>query len=189
MDRFIGKIRGHNKASRNGLGACLLLASLMTPSLVNAQLVAKGTSPIMYSADNMVADNSQHLVTFEGRVELLQEDARLRADFVKIIYAKTPGTDKWDKVSRIEATGNIYYVIDDQVMKGDQAIYTEDNETMVMTGDVVLTQGKNVMAGNRLVYNVKEGKSVMDGSPTGNGKGRVKGVFYPDQSQVNKANP
>jgi lipopolysaccharide export system protein LptA len=45
---------------------------------------------------------------------------------------------------------------------------------VVVTGDVILTQGKNVLTGNRLVYNVRTESARMEG-----GNGRVQGVFYP----------
>lgn len=171
-----------------GLGRLIALLTsagiLVAAPFASAQLAANPGSPIMYGADNMVADNTEHTVLLEGRVELLQEDSRLRADRIKIIYGQTPGTNKWDEVSRIEATGSIYYVTGDQTMKGDTAIYTKNDDTMVLSGDVVLMQGKNVMEGRRLTYNVGAARTVMDGAPANNGRSRVKGVFYPESSSA-----
>ncbi|MNE97874.1 Lipopolysaccharide export system protein LptA [compost metagenome] len=59
-------------------------------------------------------------------------------------------------------------------MRGDRAVYTLNNAEVVVTGDVILTQGKNVLTGNRLVYNVRTESARMEG-----GNGRVQGVFYP----------
>ncbi|MFT4090133.1 MAG: LptA/OstA family protein [Asticcacaulis sp.] len=151
-----------------------------------AQLAGGGTGnsggPIMYSADNMQADNTSHTVDLSGRVQLLQENASLQADHVKIVYSQAANSDKWDQISRIEATGKIYYVIDDQVMRGNKAVYTQSNDTMVVTGDVVLKQGQNVLTGERLTYVVGAKKSTIDGAPAGQSRGRVRGVFYPDGS-------
>ena len=44
----------------------------------------------------------------------------------------------------MEAHGNVFYVTPTRVVKGDDAVYTADNTTIVMTGaEVVATQGKN----------------------------------------------
>ncbi|MDC7682897.1 lipopolysaccharide transport periplasmic protein LptA [Asticcacaulis sp. BYS171W] len=152
----------------------------------HAQFVATADKPISYVADTMDADNSRHVVTFSGRVQFLQDDSRLNADGVRVNYAQNPATGKWDEVSTVEATGNVYYVVGDQVMTGGKAVYTKSTDTLVLSGDVVLKQGQNVMQGNRLVYNVGAGKSSMDGAPTGGSKGRVRGVFYPESQPAKK---
>jgi lipopolysaccharide export system protein LptA len=50
---------------------------------------------------------------------------------------------------------------------------------MVITGDVILTQGKNVLRGNRLTIEIKSEKYTMDAQPVADTNGRVRGVFYP----------
>jgi lipopolysaccharide export system protein LptA len=86
----------------------------------------------------------------------------------------------------MEAHGNVYYVTPDRVVKGDNATYTADNTTIVMTGtEVVATQGKNVVTGTRLTINTTTGEATMIDERTGRGaKGRVRSVLYPqDQKQ------
>jgi lipopolysaccharide export system protein LptA len=155
-----------------------------------AQISNKG-GQIMWGADHTEANAKDHTQTMVGRVELLQNDARLRADKMKVFTDPPRGdasAEGWSQVQRIEADGNIYYVTPDQTMKGDHAVYTETDKTMVLTGDVILTQGQNVMTGNRLTYNTLTGQMTMDASPVGSGnKGRVKGVFYPDQQTAKTA--
>jgi len=48
----------------------------------------------------------------------------------------------------------------------------------VVSGDVILTQGRNVLSGARLTYNVDSGTASMDGGANN----RVRGVFYPQGS-------
>lgn len=162
------------------LAAALAAATLMSASQGQAQLASGGEGgPIMFSADNMQADNADHTVVLDGRVQLLQDNARFQADYVKIFYTQS-STGERDQVSRIEARGKIYYVVDDQVMRGDQAVYTRADDTMIMTGDVILKQGQNVLTGNRLTYVVGPKRSTLDGAPASSSRGRVRGVFYPE---------
>lgn len=162
------------------LTALLMAVTGLGAPFAVAQLAGTSSSggPIMYSADNMQADNTDHSVTLTGRVQLLQDTASLQADNVRITYTQS-ASGNWDQLSRIDATGRIYYVVDDQVMRGDKAVYTQSNDTMVVTGDVILKQGQNVLTGQRLTYVVGIKKSTIDGAPSGQG-GRVRGVFYPD---------
>ncbi len=138
--------------------------------------VSKQGGPVQVGADQMHSEQSTHTMFLDGRVEILQDNARLRADHAKIVYA-TEGGD----IISMEATGNIYYVTqgaqnEQTVMKGDAAVYTKSEDTMVVTGDVILQQGQSVMSGNRLVSQVSKGITTMDA------KGRVTGVFYPNKS-------
>ncbi len=140
--------------------------------------VSKQGGPVQVGADQMHSDQNSHTMFLDGRVEILQDNARLRADHAKIVYA-TEGGD----IISMEANGNIYYVTQDAqnqqtIMKGDNAVYTKSEDAMVVTGDVILQQGQSVMSGNRLVSQVSKGITTMDA------KGRVKGVFYPNKAAV-----
>ena len=64
-------------------------------------------------------------------------------------------------------------------MRGDRAVYDLSTEELVVTGEVILSQGQNVARGGRLVYNVRTGTGRMEGAPTEAGR-RVQGVFYPE---------
>jgi len=88
----------------------------------------------------------------------------------------------------MEADGQVYYVTPNEVVKGDHAIYTADDKTIIVTGDVVVAQGKNVSAGTKLVINTDTGVATMASNVTGRGKaGRVRTVVYPNQSQTGAA--
>jgi lipopolysaccharide export system protein LptA len=52
---------------------------------------------------------------------------------------------------------------------------------VVITGDVIVTQGQNVMTGGRLTYNTATQSVTMAGGAGSNG-GRIRGVFYPERS-------
>ncbi|MBD3834831.1 LPS-assembly protein LptD [compost metagenome] len=146
-------------------GAALLLA-LTVPAASGAQSRADASKqPVQYGADG--GEYTPNGFSLRGRAELTQGGNRLRADAITGVTAN-------GDLSRVEATGNVYFVTPDQSMRGDRAVYTLGNAEVVVTGDVILTQGKNVLTGNRLVYNVRTESARMEG-----GNGRVQGVFYP----------
>jgi len=156
-----------------------------------AQVTTDG-GPYMVGADTWHADGVNHIQYFDGRVEVTQGDKRLRADHVKITHTAGSSSDGgdsngWGEIVTIEATGNVYYVTPNEQMKGDNALYTKSADTMVITGDVVLQQGQNVMTGDRLTTIVSTGTSTFDAEPNTSNHGRVHAVFYPDSKSANAA--
>jgi lipopolysaccharide export system protein LptA len=149
--------------------AVIALALAAPPTIGGAQSV-DADQPIMWGADTVeyVGDT----LTLNGRAELTQGGNRLRADRIS-------GLNQSDD-SRLEASGDVYFVTPEQTIRGDRAVYTTADDMIVVTGDVVLTQGQNVMTGGRLTYNVRTESARLEGA-TGAG-GRVQGVFYPERS-------
>ena len=149
--------------------AAIALALAALPSVGGTQSF-QGGQPIMWGADEV--SRTPTLLSLRGRAELTQGDNRIRADRVE-------GMISDGVLSRVEASGNVYFVTPDQTIRGDRAVYTPANDTIVLSGDVILTQGENVMTGGRLTYNTRTEAAEMDGAGEG---GRVQGVFYPESS-------
>jgi lipopolysaccharide export system protein LptA len=123
--------------------------------------------PIMVGADGGERTNTGFAL--RGRAEVTQGQNRLRAD--SIVGTNAEGQN----ISTVTATGNVYYVTPNETIRGDRAVYTVSNGTIIVTGDVILTQGKNVLTGGRLSYNIDTGQTDM----AAGGNGRIQGVFYP----------
>ena len=71
-----------------------------------------------------------------------------------------------------------------QTVRGDNAVYMADSDTITITGGVIVTQGKSVARGDSMTVQVKSGHVQLKSSAKGRGNpGRVRGVFYPDQGQ------
>ena len=132
--------------------AAIALALAALPTVGGTQSF-QGGQPIMWGADEV--SRTPTALSLRGRAELTQGDNRIRADRVEA--AVNDGT-----LTRVEATGNVYFVTPDQTIRGD----------------VILTQGENVMTGGRLTYNTRTEAAEMDG---GGQNGRVQGVFYPER--------
>ncbi|CAN7290315.1 LptA/OstA family protein [Brevundimonas sp. LjRoot202] len=148
--------------------AATALALAALPTIGDAQSF-QGGQPIMWGADEV--SRTPTALSLRGRAELTQGDSRIRADRVEGVISN-------GDLSRVEAVGNVYFVTPEQTIRGDRAVYTPSNDTIVLTGDVILTQGENVMTGGRLTYNTRTEAAEMDGA----GNGRVQGVFYPESS-------
>ncbi|HEY2659169.1 MAG TPA: LptA/OstA family protein [Caulobacteraceae bacterium] len=157
------------------------------PGAAWAQLAASSKAPVDVTADQLVVENAQCLASYKGAAEALQDTSRLRADTItvynKMLAAHASGGSNCGQLDRMEAEGSVYYVTPDKVVKGDHAVYSADAKTITVTGQVVVAQGKNVMAGTRLVINTDLGQATMESSVKGRGAvGRVRSVLYPNEA-------
>lgn len=165
-----------------GLAATVAVGVLFGASAALAQLDPR--APIDITADSSEVIQSQCQSTWSGAVEALQGRTRLRADSVRM-YSFKKG-DTCGASDRMEATGQVYFVTPERTVRADAAIYSFGGESITLSGNVIVVQGKSVVRGDRLVINTKTGQATMSSNTTGRNKtGRVRGVFYPNQGTTN----
>lgn len=156
--------------------AVIALTVLAMPATGGAQTAAPATRA-GGGAVSFGADGGEYTTTgiaLRGRAEVVQGTNRLRADSIN-------GTIVNGDLTRVEASGNVYFVTPDQTIRGDRAVYTFATDEVMVSGDVILTQGQNVLTGGRLVYNTRTESARMEGGASSNG-GRIRGVFHPARS-------
>jgi lipopolysaccharide export system protein LptA len=102
------------------------------------------------------------------------------------IPSATPGPGGASSIKRLEAKGNVVVTQKDQVVTGDTAVFDTKTNLITMLGGggsgVVLTQGKNVLRGDRLLVDMTTGVSRVESD-----SGRVQGLFQ--SSNQNGAGP
>ena len=154
------------------LAAALLFALALAAGTASAQQIAFGgiqgdsTAPVEITADTLTVDQSTGIATFSGNVLIGQGDMRLSAGQVLVEYGETNSD-----ISELRASGGVTLVSATEAAEAREAVYTLGTSTVVLTGDVLLTQGKNVMAGQSLTVNLTTG--------TGTMAGRVRTVLQP----------
>ena len=160
------------------LAAATALTVLALPAVGDAQSGSAANrasnQPIAFGADS--GEQTAETISLRGRAEVTQGDNRLRADAITLYRDASGDPD------RVEATGTVYFVTPTQSMRGDRAVYSIDEGVVVVTGDVILTQGQNVLTGGRLTYNVNTDAATMSGAPRGAAGNRIQGVFYPSSN-------
>ncbi|TVQ83798.1 MAG: hypothetical protein EA357_05075 [Micavibrio sp.] len=83
-------------------------------------------------------------------------------------------------LDRLRADGNVVLSTEREKIRGQKAVYNAATETAVMTGDVRIEQGHNVLRGEEAHMDMKTGISQLVAVPeTRGGDGRVRGIFYP----------
>lgn len=162
------------------LGLVGALAGAATLIAGGAMAQIDPRAPIDITADAQDVVNSQCLSTWSGSVEALQGKTRLRADTVSLVSAKRG--DGCGASERMEARGQVYFVTPERTVRADDAVYVFSSETITLTGNVIVVQGKSVVRGDRMVINTRTGQANMASASKGRNKaGRVRGVFYPGE--------
>ena len=88
------------------------------------------------------------------------------------MQAAAPGPGGSSSIRRLEAKGNVVVTQKDQVVTGETAVFDTRANMITMLGGIVLTQGKNVLRGDRLMVDMTTGVSRVESD-----SGRVQGLF------------
>ncbi|MBU1212652.1 MAG: LPS export ABC transporter periplasmic protein LptC [Alphaproteobacteria bacterium] len=141
-------------------------------------------APIDIEADRLDVDDSKKEAVFSGKV--LVEQGPMSLSTVKLIAyysgeanlvgtepapatsTTTPGTPgSGTELTRIEAKGEVFVnsKVAGQNARGDWADIDMKANTVLLGGDVVLNQGKNVVRASRLKIDLTTGNALVESSP------------------------
>ncbi|MDJ0449185.1 LptA/OstA family protein [Methylocystis sp. JR02] len=129
-------------------------------------------------------DHEQKLV-YSGSVIVTNGPSTLKATRITILLegkGAPGGANSDDRVKHIEADGPVTLVSKDQIGTGDHGTYDKAESKVYLSGNVTLTQGDNIVKGERLVYDVTTGMAtVQAGGAQG---GRVRSTFTPGAAKA-----
>lgn len=145
-----------------------LSAALALAGPVRAQGTALGFgqggfdrgAPVEVSSDRLEIDQATGRAVLTGNVVVAQGDMRLSAGQVVVDYAELDGQRR---IERLNASGDVLIISGEDAAEGQEAVYTLDTSNVVMTGDVVVTQGGNTLAGDRLDIDLASGAGTVTG--------------------------
>ena len=129
-------------------------------------LKADTTQQVEMNADTLTVNQADGTAVFSGNVVVSQGAMKLSANEVRVAY----GADK-TSIETLYATGQVLLVNATDAAQADNAVYTIASGEVVMTGNVLLTQGQAAMSAGKLVIDLKTGMGRMEG--------RVKTTFVP----------
>jgi lipopolysaccharide export system protein LptA len=155
--------------------------------------------PIQIDAKSLEVHDRNKQATFSGDVKVVQGDTTMTCKTLVVFYgqelgigekpvvtAKTRTRTRTDappdaqSIRRIEARGDVTVLTKDQSASGDLGVYDVVAKTITLTGNVVVTQGKNVIHGGRVVVNTVTGNAHVEAAP-GVPDGRVRALIIPSK--------
>jgi len=152
--------------------------------------------PIQIEAASLEMRDKKKEATFAGNVKVVQGDTTMTSKTLVVFYdsasspgappppanskaaksapiqSATPGPGGSSSIRRLEAKGSVVVTQKDQVVTGETAVFDTKTNMITMLGGIVLTQGKNVLRGDRLLVDMTTGVSRVESD-----SGRVQGLF------------
>jgi lipopolysaccharide export system protein LptA len=150
--------------------------------------------PIQIEAASLEMRDKKKEATFAGNVKVVQGDTTMTAKSLVVFYdqntaptpapagpkggksgpiqSATPGPGGSSSIRRLEARGSVVVTQKDQIVTGETATFDTKSNQVTMQGGVVLTQGQNILRGDRLVVDMTTGVSRVESD-----SGRVQGLF------------
>lgn len=153
-----------------GLASCLLVFFLFALP-ASAQLSRNGGKTQIGANELQVAERESRAV-YLGEVDVVQGDARLRADKLTINFAGSATSINgggFGDVENMLAEGNVFYITPSLRARGNTGLYDAATETIILTGDVIISRGEDVAKGERLVLKTATGESTLTGGTNSGG--------------------
>jgi len=189
------------------IGAALAVVAALPCANLHAQPVSKGPpnalqgfsqnrdQPVHIESATLEVRDKDKVATFSGNVKVTQGDTIMRCKSLLVFYdqdgmnadnaknpgkslqAATPGPGGQQKIKRLEARGSVVVTQKDQTATGELGIFEMKTNTVTLTGNVMMTQGQNVLRGDRLIVDLTTSVSRVESGK--DGQGRVQGLFLP----------
>jgi lipopolysaccharide export system protein LptA len=171
-------------------------------------------TPVQIEAATLEVHDKSKTATFSGNVQVVQGDTTMRCRSLVVFYGqevgigesggeattatvRTPmGAPKGaQNIRRIEARGGVTVVTKDQNASGDLGIYDLQTKTITLSGNVVVSQGQNVIHGERVVVDTETGNARVESGSSNSGaaaggttSGRVRALIQPSKGQGGSSN-
>lgn len=150
---------------------------------------SRSDEPVKVEADRLEVREKEQAATFSGKVQVTQGGSQLRAQILVVFYSSMEegGSGAVDaggrQIRRFEASGGVQVSSKDQKATGDRGVFDMPTNTVVLTGNVVVAQGTNVIRGDRLTVDLTKQTSRLE---TSKPSGRVEGIFTPGSGKSDK---
>ena len=198
------------------LCAALLVLTIATPAAAQGPSPVPGPfpgigqdqskdQPVQIEAATLEVRDKTKTATFSGNVKVVQGDTTMKCQSLVVFYGQEVGIDRpavtttkstpgmpqgAQNIRRIEARGGVTVITKDQNASGDLGVYDLKTKTITLSGNVVVSQGQNVIHGEKVVVDMTTGNArVKSGSSNGGagagaaGPGRVRALIQPGKAQ------
>ena len=172
----------------------------------------KKDQPVQIEAATLEVRDKNKTATFSGNVQVVQGDTTMKCQSLVVFYGQeigiagngkpaatpvtttksTPGMPQGaQNIRRIEAHGGVTVITKDQNVKGDTGIYDLETKTITLSGNVVVSQGQNVIHGEKVVVDTVTGSAKVESGSSNGGAGagapgppRVRALIQPGKGMT-----
>lgn len=125
--------------------------------------------PVDVTSEALEVHQEEQMALFTGNVVATQGESTLCSPKLTVYYDNAGGQPadvaaQSGAIKKLEASGGVIVTAKDQVATGKTGVFDMGTNTATLTEDVVLTQGKSVIKGDRLIADLKTGVVRVEGS-------------------------
>jgi len=150
-------------------------SSTSIPSFGTFSITSK-KEPIQITSEKLDFDYKKRRTIFRGAVEVVQGEVHLQSDLLTVDYSQVG--DK-QELKMVTADGHVTITQGPKKATGNHAVFDQGSRSMVMTGDALLEEGSNQVAGDKIVVYPDESRMEVLGENR-----RVKVVLFPGQGPL-----
>jgi len=138
------------------------------------------TKPIVILSKTLEVDDAKKIITFTGQVNAKKDDFVVDCQKMLVYYRTSPDKSKKEAfaqgIDRIVASGHVRVTRKEGgVATADKAVYYQDDDKLVLTGNPSVQQGKDLVKGERIIIFLRENRSIVESS----GKERAQAIIFP----------
>lgn len=133
------------------LSAMLISNVAFSQSSGFGSLPSDRNKPIEFNSDRLIFDQGENWAELFDSVQIIQGKTVLSANYVKAIYSST------NKLEAIFAETNVELKSDQDIARGDTAVYSLTDSSISLTGNAQLVQGTNKIMADQILINTKTG--------------------------------
>ena len=118
---------------------------------------------IEITSDSLSVSQGSAQADFKGKVLAGQGTLKIEADRLLVEYSKDDDGTVTGQIHTMSAFGNVTLTNGAEAAQAQEAVYKVSDGRVRMTGDVILTQGRNAIAGTVLNIDLDSGDAVFEG--------------------------
>jgi lipopolysaccharide export system protein LptA len=124
--------------------------------------------PVTITADKMEYYSDRDVVIFTGNALAIRGDITLSAKRMEATLSQGVDNEE-NSIRKIVAEGDVNFrhvdpeTGDERFATGERGEYLADEETVVLTGEPRVWEGKNVVTGEKMTFHIDESRFVVEG--------------------------
>ncbi len=148
-----------------------------------------GTGATEITSKKVVYAGGESQVEFRGDVHVIRDDFELWCQRLEVTLSQDSGVGQAssaesgqaqgaERIEAIMAYDDVRIEMQARRAESDEAEYRARDEKLFLRGNVVLTEGKNQIRGEQVVFDLRQNTSQI----TAGESGQVKALFFPEKS-------
>jgi len=137
----------------------LLIFFIVNVSFATTLEDRQGKEPVVITSETLTADSKNNTAVFEGSVIAKSGDVAMYSDKMTVFYSESE-----KKIEKIHAVGHVKVHKNQQALFSDEAVYLNDDEKIIFTGNPKAVEGENVITGKQIIFYIKDERAVVQGS-------------------------